>query len=174
MDKIIKPIFYLLIIPLLSKDHLSFLLHRLRQLALLVLRNLNNESITLHLRRIKSSKSLVGIFFFLVFVYPFSPIYLNVLIFFFSLDQSWPKSSIRIFLLKYEKHMEASFAPFWLFCVNFFEKFKFEAILFLRALCFKCEMSWREFYFFIDNVHEMDLNEYTIFALSPFSGGVAE
>ena len=70
--------------------------------------------------------------------------------------------------------MEASFSPFWLLGVNLFEKLEFEAILFLSAFALELEMGGGELNFLVDDIHKSELDEYFVFALSPFEVGVTE
>ena len=70
--------------------------------------------------------------------------------------------------------MEASLAPFGIFWDHLFEEFKLEGIFFPSAFSLEVEMCGGEVNFFVGNVHEVQLDEDAVFALGPFSCGMAE
>jgi hypothetical protein len=128
----------------------------------------------LHLTGVQVANALVGIFFLIVFIDPLRPIDLDVLVLLGGLDESGPKGAIAILFLEDEEHMEAGFVPLGQFSSHFLEEFKLECVLFAATFSFKVEMGGCQVHLFVDDVHEMDLNEEAVFALGPFGGRVAE
>jgi hypothetical protein len=66
--------------------------------------------------------------------------------------------------------MKSCFAPFRSFGDNLIKELELKSIFFLTTLSFKDEMGGSKVNFFVDYVHEMDLNENPILSLSPFGG----
>lgn len=93
---------------------------------------------------------------------------MDVLIFDVGFGHPWPEGRLGIFLLKDEHKVEAGLGPFGFFCVDGFEEFEFEGILFVSTGSLELEVGAGEFNFFIGDVHEGDFQEDTVLALSPF------
>ena len=96
-------IFSILIIPLLIFLPHTFVPNH---------QNLDQSICTLHLRRIESSQSFVGILLLLVLIHPFTPIYLDVLIFCLCFQKARPERCIFILFLNYKDEMKTCFGPF--------------------------------------------------------------
>lgn len=126
-----------------------------RRLRQVTLRNLSQIQHTLHGVGIETSQSLTGILLFLIFINPFSPIDLEVLIFLSGLDQSWPKFAISALLLEGKEHVESSFAPFGLLDYDLLEELQWEGVFLLGTFSFEEDMCGAEVYFFIDDIHKM-------------------
>lgn len=132
------------------------------------------SSEAVHSTGVESSKSLVGILFFLVFINPFRPVHLNILIFGGRFDEPGPECSIEVFLLKNEKQVVACFCPLGILGVDFIEKFDRESILSAWALSLEVEVGGGEIDFVVVDVHKRDFDEDSVLALSPSGDRVAE
>lgn len=157
--------------PLPCPGRPSCLLHRPRQERH---QSLNRDGSTLHLRGIEASKSFVGVFFFFVLVDPLCPVDLNVLALLCGLDESWPEGGIGILLGECEEQMEAGLSPLGFLSNNLSEEFKLEGVLLASTFSLEGEMSGSEVDFFVDNVHQVQLNEDAVLPLRPFGGRMTE
>lgn len=84
------------------------------------------KKITLHLGRIDTTETFLSFFFLLVFINPFLPVNLDVLIFLIGLAEPGPERLGFVLFNEDEKEMEASFCPFGLLFVDFVKEFKSE------------------------------------------------
>ena len=100
--------------------------------------NLDQSICTLHLRRIESSQSFVGILLLLVLIHPFTPIYLDVLIFCLCFQKARPERCIFILFLNYKDEMKTCFGPFWSLAIDLGKEIKAEFILLLVWETDKC------------------------------------
>ena len=140
--------------PPTSPNHRGFLRHPHRHLPNHhTLRNLNNFKLTLHLGRVQSSKTLVGILFLLVLVHPLGPVHLNIWILLGKFCQSWPKCGILILFLEDNQEMETSFSPFGGLIVNLPVKLEVQGILFLSTLSRESQLVRWEIDLLVDEVH---------------------
>jgi len=94
---------------------------------------------------------------------------LNVLTLDVALDDPGPKGSIGIFLFDGKKKMESCLIPLGSLGVDLLEELKLEGILFISDHSLEFEVSGGEIDFFFLYVHEGDLDEEFIFALSPLN-----
>lgn len=94
-------------------------------------RNLDHSIFTLHLWWIKSSQSFVRILLLLIFIHPFTPIYLDVLIFCLCFQKSRPERCIFIFFLDHKDEMKPCFCPFWSLTIDLSKELKTKFILLL-------------------------------------------
>ena len=117
------------------------------------LRNLNYFKLTLHLWRVQSSKTFIGVFFLLVLVDPLRPIDLDVWVLLGEFGQSWPKCSILILLLEDDQEMETSFGPLRGFKVNLTVELEVQSVLFLPTLSWESQLVRREIDLLVDEVH---------------------
>jgi hypothetical protein len=92
-------------------------------------RNLDHSKFTLHLWWIETPQSFVGILLLLVFIYPFTPIDLDILIFCLCFQKSRPESCIFIFFLDDKDEMKACFCPFRSLTIDLGKELKTEFIL---------------------------------------------
>lgn len=68
--------------------------------------------------------------------------------------------------------METSFTPLRLFDDNFFKELKREGVLLLSTLPLEVQMGGSEVNLLVEDVHEMEFDEDSIFPLGPFDSGV--
>jgi hypothetical protein len=70
--------------------------------------------------------------------------------------------------------VEAGLGPLRQLSSDLIEEFQLEGVLLTSTFSLKIEMGSCQIHLFVDDVHEMDLDEDAVFALGPFGGRMAE